>query len=208
MAHRTFGRALVGIAGTLALAGIMLAAPRAAHAQSTRQVINIDITGGVVHPVMSGGSDLTNGGHIGIGISHQLWAVPLSLGVEGSFEWFSQRERVQYGLAIPGALDPGRYPPVGLALANVLLTARYPFGHRAVHPYVALAAGLTQTRLDSNVGADYPYETKGSARATIGLEAPLGRGTLGVEAGYTSIAAFEYAGRPVRYVPVMLRLSF
>lgn len=208
MVHRTFGRARLGVAITLAVAGIALGQPCVAHAQSLRQVLNIDLTGGIVRPMASHTSDLTTGGHVGIGISHELSALPLSLGVEGSIEWFGQRDRMAYGFAFPGGLDPTQNPPVGLTLANILLTAKYPFGHHAVRPYVALAAGMTQTRPESDYGIGYPYETKETTRATAGIETRLGRGDLGIEAGYVSVAAFRYAGSSMRYVPIMLRLSF
>lgn len=190
---------------TVAMAMLAMTAPL--HAQA----VHVEFSGGSATPIGPTNGNVNAGGQVGVGLSHQLTGTRLSLGVEGSFVVFGERQ-VTYATTICEVCLVS-VQSVGysthLDLANYFVTGKYVLGAGAVRPYVALAGGITQEWLPkSYAGSVHGGELNGGGRATAGIESRLGRVGVALDVSYATVSTMKYEGNLVRYVPVTLRLTF
>lgn len=205
MASRLAAYAIVAAA----LAAALAAAPL--HAQAVR----VELSGGAAGPVGPTSHDVSRGGTFGLGLSRQIAATPLSLGVEASLVSLGAGTQVDY-VQTPGCCPMCLCSPVPatvagrpLHVANYFVTGRYPFGAGTLRPYVALAGGLTQLWGSTDDNSSTHSRALGvGERASCGVESRFGRLGVALDVAYATESAAEYDGRFVRYVPVTLRVSF
>jgi hypothetical protein len=202
------------IATALALA---VTAALAIAAPVRAQGVHVEFNGGTGSPGGPTNGNVDAGVHVGLGISHPLSGTPLTLGLEGSFVSFGETELL-YGagtgccpacLCLPVTPIPNGPPNSHLDLANYFVTAKYAlFTSRVIHPYVALAGGVTQHWAPDNRGSLHGSEFDAGGRAGAGVEGRVGRLGVGLDVSYATVSTLKYEGNLVRYVPVTLRLTF
>ena len=196
---------------------IALTAALAVTAPVRAQGIRVELNGGIVSPVGPTNGNVDAGAHVGTGIAHPLSRTPLTLGLEGSFVRFGETELLYAAgpgccpacLCLNETLIPSGPPSTHLDLANYFVTAKYAlFGARVIHPYVALAGGVTQHWTTDYRGGLHGSELNGGGRIGAGAEGRFGRFGVGLDVAYATVSTLKYEGNLVRYVPVTLRLSF
>jgi len=183
------------------------------------QAVRLELSGGGAAPVGPTRHNVSSGGTFGLGLSHQVAATSLFLGVEASLVNFGATH-VTETVYPPsrGCCPTCLCAPLGtfqsyadrpLAVTNYFVTGKYLVGTATLRPYVALAGGLTQQWGSTNDNSSTHSRALGvGERASCGVESHVGRLGVGLDVAYATESAAEYAGRFVRYVPVTLRLSF
>ena len=204
-------RAIASALATVLMAALTVTVPVRA------QGIRVELNGGMVSPVGPTNGNVDAGAHVGIGIAHPLPGTPLTIGLEGSFVSFGETQLLYAAgtgccptcLCLPATPIPNGPPNSHLDLANYFVTAKYAlFTSRVIHPYVALAGGVTQHWAPDNRGSLHGSELDGGGRAGAGVEGRVGRLGVGLDVSYATVSTLKYEGNLVRYVPVTLRLTF
>lgn len=195
----------------VALTAVTTLAPARAAAQG----IDLDVSGGMVTPVVPTNGNVNAGGNFGIGVSHPLVGRPVTLGVEASFVRFGERQLLYASgccpacMCVPGTPVATTPPEAHLDLANYFVTGKLALFRTGVfHPYIAVAGGITQKWGADYRGGLHPGELNGGGRVGAGAETRLGPVGVALDIAYATVSTLKYDGNLVRYVPVTLRLSF
>lgn len=199
-----FSRLTRHLVVALALGGGAIV-PALVHAQGW----NVELAAGTAKPVRPTNPLVTLGYQIGIGASHRSDGSPLALGAEIGLAYFGETQLVYI---YPPCRSPGctGTPPArNLELVNYFATAKYDVGTGRARPYLALAGGLTQglSSGDWN-GTRYDHAIVAGGRASAGIDARVGGGSIGLDVSYVTAPGLTYEQHPVRYVPVTMRFSF
>lgn len=183
------------------------------------QAVRFELSGGGAVPVGPTRHNVSSGGTFGLGLSHRVATTSLFLGVEATLVNFGATHVTETVYAPSPVCCPTclcaplstvqSYADRPLAVTNYFVTGKYLIGAGTLHPYVAVAGGLTQQWGSTSDNSSTHSRALGvGERASCGVESRVGRLGVAVDVAYATESAAEYAGRFVRYVPVTLRLSF